>query len=399
MTLVFFLYDNCMIIFLFAFNIIKSTRFFQKMMATPLCPYFGKCGGCSSQHIDYSLQLENKKNVVSHNTGFKDVKIVSDNEYYYRNRMDFIFHKNGLGFREKGKWHSIINIDQCAIADNRINKLMGEIKDYFRNFDAIDLVKQTGTFKQVVIRSPKNTDSISFILNENSTRLNEAVDKIKEYSKASTAENIAVSYVDKGSEVSTSANYFMVKGSDTISEEFLGKKFTYNIQGFFQNNSKMAEKMLEYTNGLLKQYDTKNASLLDLYGGVGTFGIINSELFREVTVIESFKASIDSANINIKENNIKNIKAMVLDAKNLRRVKFSEPLFVITDPPRSGMDIKTILALRELEPEVIIYISCNPQQLGKELPKLKNYKVKSAAMFDLFPQTPHMEAVVELVRT
>ena len=183
-----------------------------------------------------------------------------------------------------------------------------------------------------------------------------------------------------------------------LSDTFLDKKFFYNIQGFFQNNLEMAEKMLGYTHEILKQYNTKDAYLLDLYGGVGTFGIVNSDLFKEVTIIENFKGSIDAANINIKENKVNNVKALVLDAKQLRKANLKKPLYVITDPPRSGMEQKTIQILNELKPEVIIYISCNQQQLGKELPKFKHYKIKSAAMFDLFPQTPHIESVTELVR-
>jgi len=78
-------------------------------------------------------------------------------------------------------------------------------------------------------------------------------------------------------------------------------------------------------------------------------------------------------------------------------MSLSSPLFVVTDPPRSGMDVKTIYHLNEVKPKVIIYISCNIEQLAKDLPKFKNYKLKSAALFDLFPQTPHCEGVVELV--
>jgi tRNA/tmRNA/rRNA uracil-C5-methylase (TrmA/RlmC/RlmD family) len=115
-------------------------------------------------------------------------------------------------------------------------------------------------------------------------------------------------------------------------------------------------------------------------------------------IIESIKQCIDAADINIKENNVKNAKTIVLDAKQLKKVELKKPLFVITDPPRSGMHPKTIEQLKNLKPEVIIYISCNIQQLGKDLLKFKDYKIKSAALFDLFPQTPHIEAVVEMVK-
>jgi tRNA/tmRNA/rRNA uracil-C5-methylase (TrmA/RlmC/RlmD family) len=183
-----------------------------------------------------------------------------------------------------------------------------------------------------------------------------------------------------------------------LQEEYLGKKFLYSVQGFFQNNTNMAVKMQEYVHELLKKYPTQSSYLLDLYAGVGTFGIINAELFKEVNIIESFAPCIETAKVNLENNNIKNAQAQVLDAKNLRRVKFKSPLYVITDPPRVGMDEKTIICLKELKPDVIIYISCNHQQLSKDVPKFKDYEVKSVAIFDLFPQTAHLETVVELVK-
>jgi len=157
--------------------------------------------------------------------------------------------------------------------------------------------------------------------------------------------------------------------------------------------------MHKYVNELLKSYDAKDkfGHLLDLYGGVGTFGIINADLFKKVTIVEGFQGCIDAANANIELNDIDNAEALCMDAMQLKKVKLTSPLYVVTDPPRSGMHPKTIEELIRLKPERLIYISCNVKQLEKDLPKfLKHYTLKSAAMFDLFPQTNHMESVVEL---
>ena len=136
---------------------------------------------------------------------------------------------------------------------------------------------------------------------------------------------------------------------------------------------------------------------MDLYCGVGTFGLVNHKLFKNVVMIEGDKNCIDAAQLNIKENKSGNAEATLLDAMNLKKIELPEKLIVITDPPRSGMHPKTIEQLRRLKPELIIYISCNIQQLGKDLEKFKEYTLKSTAMFDLFPQTPHVEAIVELI--
>jgi len=231
-----------------------------------------------------------------------------------------------------------------------------------------------------------------------STKLEEATALIEAFAKTSTAQNILVAYAPCDTEISISEDFFVVKGKDVIKETLLGKTFWYPIQGFFQNNTVMAEKMQAYVNTLLKSHQTQNAHLLDLYGGVGCFGIINAALFKSVVIVESVKPSIDQAEKNIQENKIANAQAIVLDAAQLKKLTLPKPLFVITDPPRSGMHPKTIEQLNILQPEVLIYVSCNIDQLGKDIPKFKNYQLKSAALFDFFPQTNHAEAVVELVQ-
>jgi len=365
-------------------------------MAEPLCKQFGSCGGCSSQHIDYSIQLENKRKALAHAINFEDIKVFSDKEYYYRNRMDMIFHAKGIGFRKKGQWQNIVDVEKCVISNERLNILITEVRNFFKDADSFDLKRHTGTYRYVVIRTPDNDSSISFVLNEDSKNSSTAIEKIKEFSEKTTADNVIITYTPKESDMSISNEFFTVKGNDMIREKYLGREFLFPVQSFFQNNSVMAEKMHVYCNELLKKHDTKNATLLDLYAGVGTFGINNSNLFKQVTILENDKLSIRSAEENMKNNNIKNAKAVLLDAKHLGRLEFQKPLLIIMDPPRSGMHPKTIEQLNLLKPEFMIYISCNVEQLGKDLPKFKDYEIKSAALFDLFPQTVHSEAIVEL---
>ncbi|MBI5002899.1 23S rRNA (uracil(1939)-C(5))-methyltransferase RlmD [Candidatus Woesearchaeota archaeon] len=370
-------------------------------MAIPLCPYFNVCNGCACQHIDYSLQLENKKNALKHAIEYKEIEVYADKEYFYRNRMDFLFFENGVGFRQKEPAKRV-DVEQCVIANEGINLLLKELRTFFKApIDAFDSKKKSGTLRYAVIRAPQNSteeSSISFTLNSESARIAEATEKIKQFAKQTTAKNILITYVIPDEEESISSDYIMIKGKDMLKQKIMNKNFNYSIQGFFQNNTAMTEKMHMYVNNILKKHNTKDAYLLDLYAGVGTFGIINAELFKSVTIIEGFQGCIDAAKINITENNIKNATALCLDATHLRRIKFNNPLYVITDPPRSGMDMKTIQQIIELRPEAIIYVSCNTQQLGKDVKKFKKYEIKSAALFDLFPQTNHSEAVVELVR-
>ncbi len=365
-------------------------------MVEPLCPYFGSCGGCSSQHIDYNVQLENKKKALAQSIKFEDVQVFPGPEYYYRNRMDMIFHAKGIGFRKKGQWQKIIDVERCVISNEKLNKLISEVRNYFKGVDAFDLKRHTGTYHYVVIRTPDNDSSLSFVLNEDSKDLAKAIEEIKSFAKKTIANNVIVTYTPKNSDVSISNEYFIVKGKDTLKENYKGKEFLFPVQSFFQNNSLMAEKMHEHCHGLLKKYDAKNAILLDLYAGVGTFGINNASLFKQVFIVENDKLSIQAAEENMKNNNVKNAKTIFLDAKHLRKLDLPKPLFLIIDPPRSGMHQKTIEQINVLKPETIIYVSCNAVQLGKDILKLKGYKTRTVALFDLFPQTIHSESIVEL---
>ena len=375
-------------------------------MAEPLCQYFGQCGGCSSQHIDYDIQLDNKRKQLAHSIGIdsmdlesiNSIQVFSDKEYYYRNRMDMMFTPRGIGLRKKGDWRNCIDIEKCVIANEKLNTLIKEIRQNFPNVDFFDVKKTQGTYRYVVIRTPGNTSSVSFVLNEDSTKTGEAIDKIKHYAKTTSAENVIVTYVPKQTDMSISEEFFAVKGTDMLTENYLDKEFTYSVQGFFQNNTAMAEKMHEYVHTLCKKHESKTLTLLDLYAGVGTFGINNCEFFKNLFIIESDKHCIAAAKINIAKNKIPNAEIIEMDAMQLKKVELPDKnLFVITDPPRSGMHPKTIDQLNKLKPKVIIYISCNIEQLGKDIPKFKDYELRSSAMFDLFPHTPHVEAIAELV--
>jgi 23S rRNA (uracil1939-C5)-methyltransferase len=359
------------------------------------CSYFKICNGCSTQHIPYNLQLENKKKALSQRINFEEIEVFSGNEYNYRNRIDFIFNSNGPAMRAKK--NSVVNVKRCEICDERINNLLTEIKSNFTNVDYFNFKKKIGTFCYAVVRVAKNTKSISFVLNKESHKLGEAIEKIDEFAKKSSADLVIVTFTDPQKPNSITEDYNIIKGNDFLEENLLDFIFEYNVQGFFQNNLEVAKLMHKYCNSLLSKFKDKNMHLLDLYGGVGTFGIINSQYFKDVTIVEGFDKCIVSANENIKKNNLANCKTVVLDAKKLKTLELSQPLVAIIDPPRSGMHSETIATLNKLKPESIIYVSCNIVQLGKDVKKFKEYKINKAALFDQFPQTNHVEAIVELV--
>ena len=373
-------------------------------MATPLCSYFGDCAGCAFQQVDYSLQLERKKQILARvvNKKTEEIRVYSAEPYHYRNRLEFLFGTRGFGLRNKdGK---IIPIDRCVIAEKNINNNSTEVNEFFEKFilKSISIVDVLKTFQGLVIRTTsQGSSSLSIVIKSGAPKQEWAIEKIKEFSLYSSCENVLLTITDNGELYS--ADYLVLKGQDYLEEVLVEKRFQYPIQGFFQNNTKMAKEIQKYVRWLISNYSsdsnnsTKKAQLLDLYSGVGGFGIVNADLFQKVTLIESFAPAIGYAKKNIELNNVKNTEGYAFEVKKMRRLKFLEELYVITDPPRIGMEEETINILKSLKPKIIIYVSCNVEQLKKDLLKFKNYTIKSAALFDLFPQTKHMETVVELV--
>lgn len=365
-------------------------------MVDPQCPYFGICGGCTTQHIPYDVQLENKRTLLQQLLKITDIRVFSDASYGYRNRMDFVFHPKGLGFRRKGKWHSIVDIASCAISNNRIQLLLQELRSFFATLeiDAFHPRKHTGTFRYAVVRTPGTDASISFILNKDSSRLSSALDTIRDFARTTSANHVLVGYVPAQTDMSISEEIVVIKGDVYLTETICGRKLQFHSQGFFQNNSAMAEKLVAYVR---EQLHGKHGTLLDLYGGVGAFGIACSDGFDEVVIVEAYAGSITCAERNVAANNISG-RCVVLDAKRIHTLSLSKPLCAIIDPPRSGMHPKAIGGVLYHAPERVVYVSCNPRQLAKELPLFlkRGYGITSCALFDLFPQTNHMEVVVVL---
>jgi tRNA (uracil-5-)-methyltransferase len=363
------------------------------------CPYFGRCGGCAFQDIPYLQQVEDKTRILAETLKIKEIEVFTGPAYHYRQRMDFVFHAGGLGLREKGRWYQIVDIENCVIANHSLNQLMSEVRDFFQEVDVFDVRKKVGTFRYAVIRTPPADSSISIVLNQDSPRRQEARELIKEFAARTSAHNVLITYVPPNRDVSISEEYEVIKGSDHLREELLGQTFLYPIQGFFQNNHLLTEKLQLYCQQLLaeEKENYKKAFLLDLYAGVGTFGLINANLFKKVILVENHPPSLEAARRNIAANHHRNIEPLLHDAKYLKNILLPQPLIVIADPPRSGVHPRALKYLNRIRPQRILYVSCNIRQLRTDLSLLSNFRVNRVALFDFFPHTPHIEAVVELL--
>jgi 23S rRNA (uracil-5-)-methyltransferase RumA len=350
------------------------------------CPYFGECGGCSTQHLDYDNQLLNKKNNAMRLLSLDNIEVISAEPYGYRSRIDLHYH--GLpGLRRKDRSNRTVQIRHCVICSDRINGLLEEVWQWCEER------QQVRGLVYVVIRASRFVEcsTVSFVF-----RGEFSDDAVIEFVATTTADNVVVART-LGQE-SVSMDCYALKGSIYMEEKLAGRRFCYHSQGFFQNNPLVAESMVEHVDRILTKHDKKAEHLLDLYSGAGVFGISCAQGFKRVTLVESAPSGTECAEINVRQSRMQNITSLALDADHISRLDIKDPI-VITDPARSGMSQKALQRMIAMGPKLIVYVSCNPVELSKELRVLKHrYEMESATLFDMFPQTNHMEIVATLKR-
>ena len=327
------------------------------------CPYYNACGGCDLLHINYKKQIEFKKNkIINIISKYLDSNIVindvieSNDHFNYRNKVTFQVNKN-IGFF-KDKTNNIVKIDSCLLVDKRINDCI----KYLNKLDLKSINKITcrvGSNKLMIIINSVNDIDIN---------------PIKEI-----ADSIYI-------------NSKLVYGDKNIYNTIGDCKFIISPDSFFQINNDVCKKLYESIKN-----ETKNSSnILDLYCGTGTIGIYVSKN-KNVLGIEINESAIKDADINKKINNINNISFICGDSgKKSSNLSF-KPDTIIVDPPRSGLDSTTIHNIITMNPNKIIYVSCDPMTLARDLKELrKNYNIKSITPFDMFPQTKHIETLTIL---
>lgn len=332
------------------------------------CPYFDKCGGCDLLSLSYENQLKFKYNKVCNimskylNKNIKINNIVcSNNNFNYRNKVTFQV-KEKLGFYEKNSY-DIVEIDKCIISNDKINK---SIK-YLKMLDLKDISK-------IVCRT--NGNDLMIIIETNNDKLN--IDCIKNISSS-----IYLKIKNK---------YKLIYGDKYIIENIKNFKFLVSPDSFFQINLDVCEKLYSK----IKEYVGINKNILDLYCGTGSIGIFVSEN-NNVLGIEINKSSTLDANENKKINNIHNIRFVCGDSGDkIFDIDF-KPDVIIVDPPRAGLDMCALKNIFKLNAKEIIYVSCDPMTLARDLNYLSDkYNIEEITPFDMFPNTYHVECMCYL---
>lgn len=326
----------------------------------PLCPYFPKCGGCTFWNVNINKENEIKENYIKRL--FPNVKvntIISNNEINYRNKVTFHIHNGKLGYYQKNS-NNLVLIDECLILNKEINK----IKKYL---ETLDLTKVT----EIMIRYSNNYDEL--LINFKG--------QLKDYDHLKKIKNIKSIYI----------NNDLVYGNPTIKEKINNLEFLIGPNSFFQINTNMIANLYNS----IKNFITPSSSLLDLYCGTGTIGIYLNEYFEHILGIDIVKENIENAFLNKEINKIDNISFQHKDASSIENTYFD---VVIVDPPRAGLGEKTKEHLLNINSKIIIYVSCNPNTLKKDIEKLKEkYQLVEITPVNMFPKTEHIECVSLLI--
>lgn len=380
----------------------------------PPCEHFGICGGCTSQNLTYEKQLEllseefkalfEEANLPLNN--YKGI-VGSKEQWEYRNKMEFTFgdfEKGGdltLGMHMKGKSFGIITVDKCLIVDEDFRTVIKATVDYFRTQDLsyYRVMKREGYLRHLVIRKAINTGELMINLvttTQIEFDLSEYVEILKNQEYKGDLVSILHTENNSFSDAVVPEKVNLLFGKDHITENLLGLKFKISPFSFFQTNTKGAESLYS----IVRDYigESKDKVVFDLYCGTGTIGQIAAASAKKVVGIELIEEAVEAAKENAKINNLNNCEFLAGDVAEIIKNVKDKPDTIILDPPRSGVHPKALEYVIKFNAKEIIYVSCNPKTLVENLNVLMaaGYKIVESCVKDMFPNTPHAEAVVKL---
>ena len=379
----------------------------SKDRVEPKCPYFSICGGCDLQHLVEEKQLEFKKDKVQetlHKISKIDINVeptISVNSYAYRNKMVYpVCTENGRAkvgmFRQNT--HSIVGIENCLICEKIINEIYTDIKEYIENsnYTGYDFKRRCGDIKYVVIRSHSGQVIVTIVATK---KLD--LKQLYEFLH-SRYERLGLSLVISNSDAEImSGKYVHIAGIEKLNIEEFGVKYSVDNRGFLQVNNELKEQLY---NAVLNEINTEDV-VIDGYSGAGLLSAIIAKKCKQVVGIEINESASNSAKLLAKNNGLQNMECITSDIKDcIGKVldKFGRCV-VVLDPARSGCD-SSVLGCLTNENNLkkifkIVYVSCNPSTLARDLEKLKeHYAIKSVTPYNMFPQTKHIETLVCLQR-
>lgn len=366
------------------------------------CQYFGKCGGCQAQHISYAKQLDMKTKLVQNaitNIAKLDTIVNNcvpcDNIYGYRNKLAFpinpVTKKVGM-FRTNS--HNIIDIDNCLIQESWAKELIDIINNFIEKTGVSVYSDETkeGLIKHIVARCFDEQYLFTVVVNGNNLpNVDILVDLLKQ-KFVNFGLNININTLKNN--VIMSSNFKHIYGLTSIQCDEFGVKYQITNASFMQVNNNIKKKIYNAVIG-----EVGNGVVVDAYSGAGLLSAILAQRAKQVYGIEIVEDAVNSANNLAKQNGITNLKNICGDTA-VELPKLTKALgdyTLVLDPPRKGCDERVLQSILKSKPSKIIYISCNPSTLARDLSVLKDcYGVAGITPYDMFPQTCHVETLAVL---
>ncbi|MFA7287832.1 MAG: 23S rRNA (uracil(1939)-C(5))-methyltransferase RlmD [Melioribacteraceae bacterium] len=396
------------------------------------CKHFNTCGGCKQQDLSYEKQLSYKQeqveDVFERIGGLSDFEILpimqSGLTQFYRNKMEFSFADKrfltieelsiegeildrnfALGFHVPGVYDKVIDIEKCYLQSEKSNDILNFTREFFKSRDTkvFSVRSGEGLLKNLVIKQSFHFDDfmVNLVTYGEDPIIEKYFDELSDRFPYITTliNNIST----RKSSVAIGEYEKVYKGSGFIYESIGKGKFRISANSFFQTNPLQAEALYQTA---LDFADFKGDEIVyDLYSGAGSIPIFISERVKYIYGFESVEPAIEDAKINIELNKIDNFKPILADLNKsftplIQGMGLKKPNVIIADPPRSGMNPKTITNILELAPGKLVYISCNPATQARDIKLLVEggYKLIKIRPVDMFPHTYHIENVALLIK-
>ena len=356
----------------------------------PDCKIAYKCGGCDYRHIAYEYQLQLKQDVL--NNTFKDFKvneiIPCDDPYYYRNKVQIPCRDHKMGFYRKFS-NDIVEFDDCFLESQDANQIIRDLKTILIG------KPYEKTVRHVLIKKAVGTGEImvAFIVRDMGIDLSDIVSFLTE--EYPDIRSIIMNLNDKETNVILGLEEKVIYGSDHICDVFDGIRVNLSLKSFYQVNYGQMLKLYQKIRELSGV--SENDRVLDLYCGIGTISLYLCRYAKHVTGVEIVEAAVADAKENAKLNGFDNTDFILADASKNMDVYLKDRDIVIVDPPRKGISQDLIASLKGNRIKRIVYVSCNPATLARDLQLLQNtYDVGEITPVDMFPFTVHTENVVSL---
>jgi 23S rRNA (uracil1939-C5)-methyltransferase len=405
--------------------IITDFRQRSAIRTEPFCEHFGICGGCKLQNITYEKQLEYKQKSVHdafHKSGMTSDNVIlpiipSPQTAAYRNKLDYSFVDQrylsdeefqsgnaggpGIGFHVPGRFNKVVDINKCWLQDDLTNDIRLFVNQICKEngITYFNPKEQTGLMRSLIIRNTTLGEwmvAVVFCKNDQEI-IRSVMDPVRDRFPQLTSLLYVIN--PKRNDTIYDLNVHLHSGRDHIIEKIGGLRFRIGLKSFFQTNSRQAEVLY----GVAKEYASLSGkeTLYDLYTGTGTIANFMASDAGHVVGIESVQEAIEDARMNAEFNNINNTEFYAGDMLKLFEpslyTKHGHPDVVITDPPRPGMHEKVTRRLNDCKASRIVYVSCNPATLARDIVILsENYDLQKVQPVDMFPQTSHVECVALL---